>query len=940
MTDTAHSAFEMCPIDNPVNPETPSKTSTTLIAIPADCAWHTLPRRRAMELLCVDMAGLSEAEAARRRVVFGANRLPRRGATHPVVIFFRQFKNPLIYLLLAATVVSLAVAEWADAFFIFVVIQMNAVIGAYQEGRAEASADALRSLVRNDADVVRGGVRRRIAASQLVPGDIVRLESGTLVPADLRLLAVTEALIDESLLTGESTPVEKFVAVLTEDTIPVADRRNMLFAGSTVLAGRITGVVTSTATNTEIGRIAEALAHGEMPAPPLVADLERFGRVIGVATLLLIGLIAAVQLAQGLPLVTVFLVAVALAVAAIPEGLPVAITVALAIATNRMARRNVIVRALPAVEGLGACTLIASDKTGTLTCNELTVKQVRLFGQGAPGEPFEIGGQGYQPDGEITVAGNGPAATERQLLRQFAESGALCNEASLQIDGDTVDHLGDTVDVAFLVLAAKLGMTQQALRSEQPQAGLIPYEPHSRFGAVFTRNGIDRLPHDDETVPRDATDLNVHVKGSAEVVLPMCGNVDPDTALAAADRMAADGYRVLAVARGRTSAATVASRKRDALKELHFLGLVGLIDPVRPEVPSAVSCCRAAGIDVRMVTGDHPSTALAIARQLGIATGPDDVVTGARLTELAGDGEAFDRCVSDARVFARIEPVQKLSIVQALQRGGHVVAVSGDGVNDAPALSAADIGVAMGEDGTDAAREAADLVLADDNFASIVAGVEEGRIAYDNVRKLILLLISTGLGEIVLFLFAIAAGLPPPLFAVQLLWLNLVTNGIQDIALAFEKGEPDVLERRPRKPDERLFNRRMVIQVMTAGVYMGAVAFAFYAWLLARGVAEPSARNLVLLLMVLFENVHALNARSETKSVFRIPFAGNPFLIIAIVGAQALHIAAMYLPWLSGVLDVQPIAWNNWLLVAAIAVSLLVVMEILKWLTTRYDMPS
>lgn len=935
----AHSVSVMCPTETSLKSETPPTPEMPIPAIPATCPWHALPRRRVMQLLCVDTGGLGEADVAARRAVFGANRLPRRGATHPVIVFLRQFKNPLIYLLLVATLVSIAVAEWADAFFIFVVIQLNAVIGAYQEARAEASADALRSLVQNYADVVRDGFRRRIAASDLVPGDIVRLDSGTLVPADLRLLAVTEVLIDESLLTGESMPVEKDVTALSDEEIPVAERRNMLFAGSTVLAGRITGVVTATAADTEIGRIAEALAHGDMPPPPLVADLERFGRVIGVATLLLIGLIAAVQLAQGLPLVTVFLVAVALAVAAIPEGLPVAITVALAIATNRMARRNVIVRALPAVEGLGACTLIASDKTGTLTCNELTVKRVLLFGDGTPDAAFEIGGEGYRPDGDITIAGNGLAAGERSSLRRLARSGALCNEASLHVDGDAVDQIGDTVDVAFLVLAAKLGMTQEALQTEEPQVALIPYEPHSRFGAVFTRC---ETPANGREAP-DAV-LNIHAKGSAEVVLPMCASVDRDAALAAADRMAADGYRVLAVARGTTTANLATAVKREALRDLDFLGLVGLIDPVRPEVPAAVASCRAAGIDVRMVTGDHPSTALAIARQLGIGVEPDDVVTGARLSECVG--EAFDRCVNDARIFARIEPIQKLSIVKALQRGGHVVAVSGDGVNDAPALSTADIGVAMGKGGTDAAREAADLVLADDNFASIVAGVEEGRIAYDNVRKLIFLLIATGLGEIVLFLFAIAVGLPPPLFAVQLLWLNLVTNGIQDIALAFEKGEPGVLGRRPRRPDKRLFNRRMIVQVMTAGIFMGTVAFGFYLWLLETGVDETSARNLVLLLMVLFENVHALNARSETRSVFRVPFAGNPFLIVAIIGAQLLHIVAMHVPWLSGVLDIHPIAWTDWLLVAAIAVSLLAAIEVLKWLTNRgdrsgrYDLPS
>jgi len=744
------------------------------------------------------------------------------------------------------------------------------------------------------------------------------------VPADLRLLSGQELSIDESLLTGESTPVAKVVdAALAPDT-PLADRDNLLHAGTTVLSGRAAGVVTATGSATEIGRIAEALAHGERAPPPLVVRLERFSRVIGVVTMLLVALIAAVQFAHGLPLVTVFLVAVALAVAAIPEGLPVAITVALAIATNRMARRNVIVRALPAVEGLGACTLIASDKTGTLTCNELTVKRVRLFGAGAPDEAIEVGGEGYLPRGAISVAGRDLTEEERRALAHLAVSGALCNEASLRVAGDTVERLGDTVDVAFLTLAGKLGLDQHRLQAAAPQVGQIPYEPQRRYAASFTRDGT--LPFDQAS----ATPPIAHVKGAAEVILPMCESGARDTALAEAERMAVDGYRVLAVARGPVPHAVALSPHDDGLAGLELLGLVGLIDPLRPEVPDAVARCRSAGVAVRMVTGDHPETALAIGRELGIAERRDEVVTGSELAGAGDDSAALDRLVARARIFARVEPVQKLTIVQSLQRAGEVVAVTGDGVNDAPALSVADIGVAMGRDGTDAARGAADLILADDNFASIVAGVEEGRIAYDNVRKLIFLLIATGLGEIVLFLLAIAADLPLPLFAVQLLWLNLVTNGIQDVALAFERGEPGVLERRPRPPNERLFNRRMVSQVLVAGGYMGVAAFAFYAWCLAQGMPEFAARNLLLLLMVLFENAHALNARSERRSILRVPFAANPFLIIAIVGAQSLHIAAMYLPGLRDILDLQPISLADWLVVAAIAGSLVLVMELHK----------
>ena len=893
----------------------------------SECSWHSLPSDQALALLGVSEAGLDADAVDSRRATFGANVLPRRERISTLIMYLGQFKSPLVYLLLIAAVVSLAVGELTDALFIFVVLQVNAIIGSYQEHQAEASAAALDALVPNFAVVVRDGVPRRIDARDLVPGDIVRLVSGALVPADLRLLTAREFVVDESLLTGESTPVEKDADTLVADGAPLAERCNMLYAGTTVLSGRVTGAVAATGAATEVGRIAAALTrHGAVP-PPLVTRLARFGRVIGVLTLVLIGLIGAVQLTQGVPLVTVFLVAVALAVAAIPEGLPAAITIALAVATNRMARRNVIVCALPAVEGLGACTVIASDKTGTLTCNELTVKRVLLLDDNTgPGIAVDIGGEGYVPIGEVTAEGRDLDSAQEARLARLATTGVLCNEASLHIEGATVEHVGDTVDVAFLVLAAKIGLEQRLLQAAQPQLGIIPYEPRRKFAAFFARDDRGHQTRKGD-VPASAL---AHVKGAAEVIIPMCQGIDSVRALAAADQLASQGYRVLALASGPVPITVAFNPAQSDIRGLRLLGLVGLIDPLRAEVPAAIAQCSAAGIDVRMITGDHPQTALAIATDLGITHNNDRVVTGAELSAAQHDPAAFDRLTENARIFARVEPVQKLSIVEALQRAGHVVAVTGDGVNDAPALSAADIGVAMGRDGTDAARAAADLILADDNLATLVPGIEEGRIAYDNVRKLIYLLITTGLGEIVLFLLSIIAQLPVPLFAVQLLWLNLVTNGIQHLALAFEKGEPGVLARQPRPPQERLFERRMITQVLVAGCYMGGVAFAFYAWSLDRGMPEPEARNLLLLMMVLFENVHVLNARSETRSVFRISLSANPFLIIAIIAAQGLHITAMYIPGLNSILEVQPVALTDWFTVAAAAASLLIVGEVLK----------
>ncbi len=901
---------------------------------PADLTgrcWHGMERRQALQALGSDETGLTRAEARRRLDRFGPNELPRARRDSPLIVYLHQFRNPLVYLLLAATLVSLGIGEIADAVFIFVVLQFNAVIGGVQEWKAASHAEALNALIRHRVLARRDRRWVELDADKLVPGDVVKLQSGAHVAADLRLLEGQELTLDESLLTGESTPVAKDGAMLFDDQTQVAERRNMLHAATTVLSGRATGVVTASGRHTEVGRIAAALARGRREAPPLVRRLERFSRVIGVITVVLIAVLAFAQFLQGTDLATVFLVAVALAVAAIPEGLPVAITVALAIATNRMQRCNVIVRALPAVEGLGACTLIASDKTGTLTCNELTIKRVQLYGPDGEDSQLAVEGEGYVPAGGVSqVDGTALPPQAAEDLRLLAESASLCNEASVRVEGGAIEHLGDTVDVAFLILAAKLGIDPVALQAELPQLEAIPYEPHRRYAAAFT--------HVRKGEAAAGLTASAHVKGAAELVVPMCAGVDGEAVLADADRLAAEGYRVLAVARGPVSLEAARAAVPDALRGLRLLGLVGLIDPVRPEVPTAVAQAREAGISVRMVTGDHPQTALGIARELGIAGSPGDVVIGAQLAA-AETPEAFDRMVKRARVFARVEPVQKLSIVESLRRMGDVVAVTGDGINDAPALTAADIGIAMGKDGTDVARGAADLILTDDNFASIVAGIREGRIAYDNVRKLIYLLIATGLGEIVLFFLAILFDLPLPLFAVQLLWLNLVTNGIQDVALAFERGEPGVLRRKPRPPRQRLFDRSMVAQVVVAGGYMGFMAFLFYGWCLQQGMGEAAARNLVLLLMVLFENAHALNARSETRSVFRVALSANPFLVIAIIGAQGLHIGAMYLPGMRELLGVQPIAALDWVMVAAIAASLVLVMELYKRLVVNGDGP-
>ena len=886
-------------------------------------AWHSLPLTAIQDHLSASPNGLSAREAAERLQRFGANRIPRRAPPSLAELFLRQFKSPLVYLLLAAAAVSLALGEALDALFIFIVLLLNAGIGTTQEWQAQKKADELDKMVPLRAVARRDGNWRELDASDLVPGDLVRLESGSRVSADLRLVEHQELGIDESLLTGESLPVEKdSEAILPKDT-NLAERLNLAYAGTTVLSGRASGLVVAAGAKTEIGRIAETLSGGDAKPPPLLAQLARMSRRISIATIGIILAIGTAAALQGTPLGEVFLIAIALAVAAIPEGLPVGITVALAIATSRMRDHAVIVRSLPAVEGLGSCTLIASDKTGTLTCNELTVKALVLFDEGVASDTIDITGEGYEISGEALRNGAPLGVEEKRRLHRLAVSAALCNEASLKPTSQGLERLGDTVDVAFLVFAAKLGVDFGQLRDQNRLLASLPYEPERRFGAAFTAgNKGAKKP------------LVVHVKGAAEVVLPMCSNVGSEVVTAQMEALAKAGYRVLAVARG-------AVQDTDTLEGLSLLGLVGLIDPIRPEVPAAIDRCGKAGIAVKMITGDHPLTALAIARQLGLADDPAEVASQAEVANLLGGTPEFDRVLAEKRVFARVEPIQKLAIVQALQRQGHVVAVTGDGVNDAPALNAADIGVAMGKSGTDVARGAADLVITDDNFASIVAGIEQGRVAYDNVRKLINLLIATGVGEIVLFIIAILLGLPAPLGAVQLLWLNLVTNGIQDVALAFERGEPGIGERPPRPPNQPLFDRRMITQVALAGATMGGLGAAAYAWFLAQGMPLDSARNLLLLLMVLFENAHALNARSERRSVFAVPLSANWFLVAAIIGAQGLHIAALFTPGLSTVLGTMPVSFLDWIMVVGMAGLLVVVMEAYKRLTTNtFDPPQ
>ncbi len=871
-------------------------------------AWHALSPEESAAALGSTPSGLTSAEAEARLRQFGPNRLPEPPRRSFVLVYLAQFASPLIYLLLAAAAAAVALGEFADALFVGAVLLLNSAIGGTQEWRAEKSTAALRSSIRATARVMRDGTVRVVESTDLVPGDSMRLEAGDRIPADLRLTQSFDLRTDESTLTGESYAVEKSARQDVEEAAPLADRPTMLFAGSTVQTGRAEGLVVATGAATEIGRIAEALSGEDVP-PPLTMRLQRFSRNLGVVVLVVIVILATIQLLGGATVRDTFFLAVALAVAAVPEGLPVAVTVALAIATGRMARRNVVVRHLPAVEGLGSCTVVASDKTGTLTANALTAKRMWLPKVGFA----DIGGEGFDPSGDLSFAPDAPQGAAAEAARAAAMTGALCNDAAY--DPHDSDYSGDTLEVALLVLALKTGLDAPKLRDEAERIGEIPFAAERRFAATLNTH---------------PSGLTLHAKGAPEKLLPLCVNADAD-ARQAAERMALDGLRVIAIAaKPVTSEGPFASSDIEAqLARMTLLGLVGFIDPLRPEARDAVADCRRAGVSVRMITGDHPITALAIARELGLAEDMSEVVTGDEMTALPASAER-DARLAEAHVFARVEPTQKVDIVEALQSDGNIVAMTGDGVNDAPALARADLGVAMGAGGTDVARDAADLVLADDNFASVVAGIQEGRAAYANIRKVIYLLISTGAAEVVIFVLALLTGYPLPLTAVQLLWLNLVTNGAQDVALAFEKREKGLLDRPPRPVDQPIFDRLMISQSVVSGMAMGGVSFAFFAWAIAAGWSEFEARNALLFLMVAFENVQVFNCRSETRSALRIPFQNNWPVVAAVIGAQAMHIGAAFTPGLSDVLQMQPISVGMWLSLVPIALSLLVVMELFK----------
>jgi len=829
--------------------------------------------------------GLTISEAHQRNIRYGLNVLPTAKKDTIFDIFLEQFKSPIIYILLIAAIISFSIKEFTDASFIMSVLLINALIGTYQEYNAGMKADTLKKVLKTYVVVLRDNKHIKILSQDLTIGDIVFFESGVKVPADIRLIETIDLQVNESLLTGESIETNKDANYISDNiNIPIGDRENMLYAGSLVTKGRAIGIVTDIGQQTEVGKIATLLSSSKTSKPPLLVRIEKFSiniaKIIGTVVIIIIF----VGIYNEMELKEIFFLTVAVAVSTIPEGLPVAITVALSVASSVMSKRNVIVRKLSAIEALGSCTLIASDKTGTMTQNELTV--------------------------EYFITPHKVYSSKENIDKYVLLCSILCNEVKFHMKNDSFEFLGDQVDVALAKYALYIDKSLIELHKNNIAIDKLPYEPINKFSAM-TYNIENKKIH--------------FIKGSPEVILSKCdiSKEKYDDIIKQVDLWADKGFRNIALAYKESFEDDIAT------SEYNYLGFVAIIDPLRDGVKDAITMTSQAGIEVVMITGDHPNTAFFIAKELGIAVSKDEVIDGEEISYWYENG-AQKEYIAQKRVFARVSPQQKQIIVKTFQDLGHFVAVTGDGVNDAPALKYANIGISMGKSGTDVARESSDLILVDDSFSSIVNGIEEGRVAYDNIRKVIHLLISTGFAEIVLILLSILLFVPIPLLPVQLLWLNLVTNGIQDVALGFEKAEPEILKRKARDPKEPIFNRTMISRVVVGGLYIGITAFIVFYTILQYGYSEDMARNITLLLMVLFENIHVFNSRTENHSIFKIDHSKNKFLWLSVLFAQCIHILSMYNPFMQSVLNIQPVSFEIWGILLCIAIVLIVIMEIEK----------
>ncbi len=895
--------------------------------------WHHLSIDESVRLLETDLSrGLSPDEVQRRLEQYGPNAVPAQEGPGVLIRFLLQFHQPLIYILLAATMVTLVLQEYLEAGVIFGVVLINAVIGFIQETRAVQALEALAKTMTTQATAVREGQKQQLPSEGLVPGDVVLVQSGDKVPADLRLVRVRDLQVDESALTGESLPVAKSTEPLPAETL-LADRTNLAYSSSLVTYGQATGVVIATGLQTEVGRISEMIAGTAELETPLTRQITRFSHLLLYSILLFAAATVAIGTWRGEPWFDMFMAAVALAVAAIPEGLPAAITITLAIGVARMARRRAIIRKLPAVETLGSTTVICSDKTGTLTENQMTVQAIY-----AGGLAYHVSGAGYAPGGEINALDDQAESPETNLaLYECLRAGLLCNDSRLEWhDGRWVVH-GDPTEGALLVSAAKAGLTPDDLHAELPRVDAIPFESEHQYMATLHDHG----PNHRRTV---------YVKGAVEAILNRCDQtlssrgedeaLDRDTIHQVAADLASRGLRVLAFARDHRPADSERLEHDMVASGLVFLGLQGMIDPPRAEAITAVKQCHTAGIQVKMITGDHALTAAAIARQIGIARHPNgdrlpEAMSGRDLAMLSD--EALPDVAEQVSVFARVTPEQKLRLVRALQGRGHVVAMTGDGVNDAPALKQADIGVAMGITGTEVAKDAADMVLTDDNFASIESAIEEGRGIFDNLTKFIVWTLPTNLGEGLVILAAILAATTLPILPLQILWINMTTAVLLGLMLAFEPKEPGIMTRAPRNPQQPILTKELIIRIFLVGGILLAAAFGFFELALVRGMSDAEARTVAVNVFVFVEMFYLFNSRSLTYSMFHVGLLSNFWIIVGVSTMILLQMLFTYSSVMNRLFNTAPIGWQQWGWVLAASLLTYLVIELEKFLRRRFS---
>ncbi len=848
--------------------------------------------------LATSEKGLSSGEAMSRLEKYGYNRLVARKKFRAAKIFLNQFRSFLVLILVAAVAISAVAADITDAILILIILVINAVLGFVQEFRAEKAVEALKKLTVPEAKVSRGGRIKQVSSEELVPGDFVLIEAGDFVPADGRLIEITDLEIDEASLTGESVPVRKQQCVLSGAA--VADRKNMVFTGTVVTKGRGGFIVTGTGMKTEIGKIAGLLReiHSETP---LQKRLAHFGRWLGVAVITIALLTFVLGIIRGESLYNMALTSVTVAVSAVPEGLPAIVTVALALGTRVMARRKAIVRKLSAVETLGSVTTICSDKTGTLTTNEMTVR--KLF---ADDNIVDVTGAGYDVNGEF-LAGKKPVEA-KSGLGELLKIGVLCNDSHLvsEENKNKIFHvIGDPTEGALLVLGAKAGLWREKLQKDYKRVGELPFTSERKMMTTVHKVGGRAVAYS---------------KGAPEKILGLCriGEKEKGKILKIVEGMGKDGLRVLALAKkeikGELDLESVENN-------LEFVGLTGMIDPPRAEVKDAIKTCRQAGIRVVMITGDHKVTAEAVAKEIGLAKSGERVITGLELEKMGYD--KLKKIVGEVNVYARISPEQKLDIVSALKNSGEIVAVTGDGVNDAPALKKADIGIAMGIKGTDVAKDASDMVLEDDNFATIVSAVEEGRGVFDNIRKFVTYILSVNFSEIFFITITVLGGLPLPLLPVQILWINLLTDGVPALTLTVDKKDKDIMSRKPRNPRETITSGRKPF-ILAGGALL--LLISLISFISGLNESMEKARTMALTVIVVFELVYVFNCRSETKSVFRNNPFSNKYLILAVVITLALHVSIIYIPELSALFKTVPLGLTDWGFIVGLSLTGLLVL--------------